>query len=293
MPKDGADIPEFYRMPEQALPARLTLLNDLKHSGVEIHRLTFPSPVKSSEESNNTVYGKLFRPKSPGKKPAVIVLDILDGKQLVAESQAHWLAANDVTALVITMAYYGPRRPVGSSERMLTPNIEKSVANVRQTVLDCRCAAAWLASRPDVDAAKIGILGTSLGSFVGGVVAGVEPRLSFACLLLGGGGLVDAFWTHPKAEGLLKALEFVGIEKKNFKKLIDPIDPITYAERLKPKKLLLIAASQDDVVPPLAMKQLAEATGNSKNVIWYDATHVGAAAYMIPMTRAVVRHVTE
>ena len=37
---------------------------------------------------------------------------------------------------------------------------------IRQTVLDNRCAAAWLASRPEIDAKKLGIHGTSLGSFM-------------------------------------------------------------------------------------------------------------------------------
>lgn len=34
----------------------------------------------------------------------------------------------------------------------------------------------WLAARPEVDPARIGIMGTSFGSFTGTIVAGVEPR---------------------------------------------------------------------------------------------------------------------
>ena len=65
-----------------------------------------------------------------------------------------------------------------------------------------------------------------------------------------------------------------------------------YAKWLKPKRLLLIAASRDDVVPPAAMKRLWEATGQPK-LIWLDATHVGAAAYVFPTMQAVIAHVKE
>jgi fermentation-respiration switch protein FrsA (DUF1100 family) len=135
----------------------------------------------------------------------------------------------------------------------------------------------------------MGILGTSLGSFVGGVVAGAEPKVRSACLLLGGGGLVDSFSEHPKAVTAFAVLAAVGITKDKLKKLIDPVDPLTYAGRLKEKRLLLVAASRDDVVPPAAMTRLWEATAKPP-LVWVDATHVGAALYMFQMMRDVVKH---
>ena len=43
-------------------------------------------------------------------------------------------------------------------------------------------------------------------------------------------------------------------------------DPLTYAEQLKTKKVLIGAASRDDVVPPSAATALWEATGKQKIV---------------------------
>jgi hypothetical protein len=40
------------------------------------------------------------------------------------------------------------------------------------------------------------------------------------------------------------------------------------------------------------MERLWEATGKPK-IIWYDATHVGAAAYVFPAMTAVLEHVKE
>ena len=284
-------VPERFRLQNHTFEYQLTLKHDLKHSDVEVYTLTFPSPVKTKHESNNTVHAEYYRPKNARNRPATLVLDILDGTQLVSRAEALWLAQHNIPALTVQMAYYGPRRN-GSKERLLSTDVEKSVANITQTVLDCRRAFAWLETRPEVDANRLSLLGTSLGGLVGGVVVGAEPKVRSAALLLSGGGLVDSFSEHPQAGPVLITLALVGVTKEKLKKLIDPVDPLTYAARLKDKRLLLIAASRDDIVPPAAMRRLWEATGRPK-LVWIDETHVGAAVHMFQMMRVVTRHFDE
>ncbi len=290
---DEADgVPELYRMENRTFAYEFKLKYNLPNAEVDVFTLTFPSAVKTASAANNRVYAEYYQPRKAGKHPALIVLDILDGAQVVARAEALWLAQHDIPALVVYMAYYGPRREPGSKERLLSTDIEKSVANIRQTVLDCRLALAWLETRPEVDPKKLGVLGTSLGSFVGGVFAGVEPKIHSVNLLLGGGDLVESFSEHPVAVVLTPILKLAGVTLPKLKKLIGPIDPITYAGQLKDKRLLLIAASRDDVVPPIAMKRLWEATGKPE-MIWVEATHVGSALYLFQMMRAVIKNVNE
>jgi dienelactone hydrolase len=280
-------VPERFRLKDHSFPATIETKYSLDYSQVDVFNVTFPSPVVSAHECNNTVYAEYYRPRGNGPFPAAVVLDILDGRQNVSRGEAVWLAQRGIAALVVYMAYYGPRRPVEGKIRMLMPDIEHSVNAITQTVLDVRRAAAWLVARPEVDAARLGLLGTSLGSMVGGVAAAAEPRFKNVCLLLGGGGLTDAFYDHPKAASFRTANELLGGSKAKLKKLIDPVDPLTYAEQLKGRRLLLIGASRDDVVPPKAMQALWEATGKPQ-LIWLDATHVGAAWYVVPTMAAVV-----
>lgn len=292
---DKHRVPERFRLAPHSFPYEDQFRYDLTHSDVEVRVIRFPSPVASPHAQNNTVHCEYFRPKKPGKYPAVIVLDILQGNALVSRGEAVWLASNGVAALTVTMPYYGERRPpetTDGKQRMLSPDLNKSVDNVCQTVLDCRRAAAWLAAQPEVDADKLGIVGTSLGSFVGGVVAAVEPSIKTGCLLLGGGGLVDVFWDHPQAGLIARGLTVVGITKEQLKQKLEVVDPLTYADRLKEKKLLLIAASRDDVVPPEAMRRLWEATGKPK-LVWVDSTHVGAAAFAFKAMNEVIAHLKD
>lgn len=287
------NVPDRFRLEPHKFTVKVQRKFDLVHSGVEVFDVQFPSPVMSPHEVNNTVYAEYFRPKGvKGKIPAVLVLDILQGNGMVSRGEAMWLAQNGIAALAITMPYYGNRRPTEGKHRMLTTDVDQSVANVRQVVLDCRRAVAWLATQPEVDDTRLGVVGTSLGSFMGGLLAAGEPRLTRICLLLGGGGLVDAFYNHPQAGLIARALELGGLSRKALEQIIAPIDPLTYADRLKGRKLLLIGASRDDVVPPAALTKLWEATGKPK-ILWYDATHVGFAVYAFPAMQAVITHIKE
>ena len=285
----ASKVPENFRLAPHEFSYEMHRTHDLKYSGVEVYAVRFPSAVESPHAENNTVHLEYFRPKKPGKYPAAIVLDIMDGTAMVSRGEAMWLASNGVAALSMTMPYYGKRRPADGKHRLLSPDVEKSIANVRQAVFDGRRASAWLAARPDIDATRLGVVGTSLGSFTGALLTAAEPRIKTACLLLSGGGLVDAFGDHPQAALVLQGLRLIGITKETLRKLIDPLDPLTYADRLKEKKLLLIGASRDDVVPPASLKRLWEATGK-QDILWYDATHVGTGFYVFPAMAAVIDH---
>jgi dienelactone hydrolase len=282
-------IPECYRVPTHSFDYKLTLRHDLRQSGVKVYDLTFPSPVKTDIPENNTVHAELFLPSGEGPFPACIILDILQGNAVISRGQALWLAQHGVAGMVVHMAHYGPRRPAGSQVRLLSTDIPKTVAAVRQTVQDIRCAVAWLAGRPEIDGEKLGLVGTSLGSLVGAVAAANEPRIKSVCLMLGGGGLVDAYYDHPRARQYLPLVELLG-GKAAMKALINPIDPLTYANLLKDKRLLMVCASRDDIVPPAAAKALWEATGKQK-IVWIDSTHVGAALHTMTMLSAMTEHV--
>jgi dienelactone hydrolase len=67
-------------------------------------------------------------------------------------------------------------------------------------ITDVRQAVSFLVARPEVDAARIGAGGYSLGSFVLALAGAVEPRLR-AVVLVGGGNLdgPDGYWDRSKA----------------------------------------------------------------------------------------------
>jgi dienelactone hydrolase len=290
---DPSSVPPLYRLPAATFEVKQTLKYTLHQSRVKVYDISFPSAVVSQHLENNTVVGEYFEPMNPaGKTPAVLVLDIMQGNQMVSRGQAVWLASRGIAAVTIHMPYYGPRRPANSRLKMITVDVQQSVANVQQAVLDGRRAVAWLANLPNVDRDRLGVVGTSLGSFIAGLVAASEPLANRACLLLSGGALVDSFYDHPKAEFLRTISAYIPGTKDGLKRLIAPVDPITYADALKAKKLLLIGASRDDIVPPVALEKLWQACGKPR-IVWYDGTHVGGALYAMYAMDEVIRHLKQ
>jgi dienelactone hydrolase len=288
-PLDQNNVPPRYRLAERSFDYTLKPFRDLTVSGVEIYQLTFPSPVISATPENNTVYAEYYRPKGDGPFPAVVVLDITGGDQSLSRFIARTLAQNRIAGLFVQMAYYGPRRPPGSRLRMLSTDIPHTMAAVRQTVLDCRYAAAWLADRAEVDAKRIGIMGTSLGSFIATLTAEMEPRFSRVAILLGGGGLVDAFYGHPQAAPYVRFWELLGGNKEQVKKGLAPVDPITKAGNLQDRSVLMIAAFRDEIVPPSAAVRLWEEMGEPP-IVWYNTTHYGAALYIPAALKPIIAH---
>ncbi len=284
-----AAIPEPYRLDERRFEYTMTFKTDLPLSGFEIYEVRFPSPVTSAYPENNTVYARYYRPKNvKGPIPCVVVLDILAGNQKLPELVCQHLAQNGIGGLFVQMAYYGPRRPADPSARFLSKNIPQTLMAVRQTVLDLRCAAAWMESRPEIDRDRLGIMGISLGSFMAALAAEMEPRYGRVAVLLGGGGFVDAYWDDPRAAQYRKAYERLGGTKNLIAGFLAPVDPLTYADRLKTRKLLMVAAKNDEIVPARMAESLWNAAGRQQ-IIWLNSGHYTAIFYL----PAGLKNVTE
>jgi cephalosporin-C deacetylase-like acetyl esterase len=286
---DQKDVPERYRLAEHQFDYEMRPRRELPLSGVEVFDVRFPSPVKSPHVANNTVYAEYYRPTKPGPFPCVIVLDITGGDQSLSRFIARHLAQNDIAALFVQMAYYGPRRPPNSKLRLLSYDMDHTTAAIRQTVLDLRRATAWMEARPEIDAKRVGIMGTSLGSFMATLTAEMEPKLGRLAVLLGGADFVDGYWDHPQAAPYRAVFEAFGGTKDQVRKLIAPVDPITCAKNLAGRRVLIVAAKNDEIVPPRMAENLWNATGRPR-IIWLPAGHYTAAIYLFSGLRNVVEH---
>ncbi len=79
----------------------------------------------------------------------------------------------------------------------------------------------------------------------------------------------------------------VGRTEADLKALTDPFDPMFYANRLKGKRVMIIAGKVDEVVPPASTLVLWEAAGRPP-IRWYDCGHYSAAGYLLPGIRLTV-----
>ncbi|HEV3165172.1 MAG TPA: alpha/beta hydrolase family protein [Isosphaeraceae bacterium] len=247
----------------------------------------FASPIVSPDPANNTVHAEYFRPTGAGRRPAVVVLHILGADFALSRYLAARLAERGVAALFVKLPYYGERRPAGGAQRFLSADIDRSITSMRQGVCDVRRAVAWLASQPEVDPDRLGVTGISLGGIVAAVAAAVDPTLNSAALLLAGGDLADILWSMPEASRYRERWIASGRTRADLEALTRPFDPLTYAPRLKAKRVMMIAGKVDEVIPPSSVMSLWEAAGRPP-IRWYDCGHYSAASFLLPALRHTV-----
>jgi dienelactone hydrolase len=280
-----AEVPELFRLSATEFSYELSPL--VKTPDYQVSGLRFDSPIRTSDPENNIVPGEYFRPLTGGKRPAVVVLHILGADFALSRFMAARLADHGVAALFIRLPYYGERRPAGRSglsREFLSRDIERTVLAMRQGVCDVRRAITWLASRPEVDADRLGVTGISLGGIVSSVVAAVDPAVSQGTFIMAGGNVARILWEMPEAAPFRKQWEKSGKGLAELESLTRPYDPLTYADRLKTKRILMFGANVDEVIPPDCTTALWEKAGRPP-IRWYDCGHYSAIGFLMPAIR--------
>jgi dienelactone hydrolase len=285
-----ATVPEDFRLEAATFPYELSPLMD--GGRYRVSKLTFPSPVVTPDAANNTVHAEYFEPVGfPGKRPATVVLHILGADFPLSRYYAARLADRGVAALFLKLPYYGERRdpngPGPVPKKFLSEDLERTMRSMRQGVLDVRRAGRWLASRPEVDADRLGVTGISLGGIVSSLVVSVDPEIRTGALLLAGGDLAHVLWEMPETAPFRKMWEADGKTLADLKALTDPYDPLTYAAGMKGKRVLMIDGAVDEVIPPASARALWEAGGRPP-IIWYDCGHYSAVGFLLPAIRRAV-----
>jgi dienelactone hydrolase len=259
----------------------------------DVSWLTFPSAIQGDIPENNTVWAKFWQPKDDAKKrPAALVLHWLGGSFSALETVCQRLAEQGIPALMMYMPHYGPRRSKepGRVERLFGEDMEKTLIHIRQTVLDARRAGDWLAARPDIDPARVGIVGISLGAIMGSLAAGVDDRFGRSVFIIGGGDL-PAIVLHGSKETAAqrKRLEEAGYTVEKLRDAWKGIEPLTFASRLKAENVLMINADADEVIPKASTEKLRDAIGKPE-VKWFKGGHYAIILQFGPVVRDVAAH---
>ena len=203
----------------------------------------------------------------------MIVLHILNGDFPLSRLFCAAVARRGVAALFVKMPYYGPRRQPGVDRRMVSIDPNETVEGTTQAVLDIRFATAWLASRPEVDDKQLGVFGISLGGITGALAASAEPRLKKLCLVLAGGDVARIVWESSVVE---EAWLAKGKTREEFFDLLKQIDPVTYAKNLRGRRILMINATEDEIVPKACTESLWSALGEPE-IVWHPGGHYSIA----------------
>ena len=137
-----------------------------------------------------------------------------------------------------------------------------------ETVVEVRRSLDLLAARPEIDAKRLGYVGFSMGAFTGGIVSGVDRRITAYVLQAAGSSIktvIDHGVAGPPPPGARLAAYL--------RRAVVPFAPARYVGSAAPASLFFQAGKSDDVVGPASLAALYHAASKPKRIVWYSAAH--------------------
>jgi dienelactone hydrolase len=135
----------------------------------------------------------------------------------------------------------------------------------------------WAEARPEVDARRIALIGFSMSAIVGSIALANEPRFAAGILVVGGADLHEVLATcngriRRTRERLLERFDWsVEDFKEALKAPLESINPVRFAGRVDPDRVLLIEAAEDSCIPEPARERFWHALGRPERVSYqYD-----------------------
>ncbi|HVC00060.1 MAG TPA: hypothetical protein VNJ12_12120 [Candidatus Dormibacteraeota bacterium] len=210
--------------------------------------LTFTSAVRSPWAENNLVWARYF--PSPGARAAVVVLPQWNAGWDAHAGVCRWLNRFGMSALKMSLPYHD-RRAVGGMYRdnfLVGPNIGLTLQANRQAVTDVRRCLRWLERR---GYARLGVLGTSIGSAIACITTAHDPSIragAFLHVSTSFGEVVSTGMTTMHVWEPMRA----HVSRDEIRHFWAPISPYPYAGRLagSGQKLLMISGRYDPTFWP-------------------------------------------
>lgn len=213
----------------------------------------------------------LLPPDAERKVPAVLLLHGYSSrKERMADTIGRALAIRGVASLAIDLPVHGDRDAPLQREALLNPLA--LVRHWRLALAECAAALDCLADHERYDSSRLGLVGYSLGAYVGVVAAARDKRVR-ALVLAGAGDLP----LGTPFERLVRAVA----------------DPRKAVRRLAGRPLLMTHGRLDRTVRPADADRLFSAAGDPKEMRWWNAGHIlpaeaidDAAAWLAHQLRA-------
>jgi uncharacterized protein len=193
----------------------------------------------------------LLTPEPAVPAPAALLLHGYSSrKEDMAGPVGKALLAQGIASLAIDLPLHGTRNDPVQAQAARSP---LALMQLWRTALsDARLAVEYLAARPDIDAARLAIVGYSMGSFLAVLLAAGDARLR-AVVLAAGGDL-------PQGTPFAAVARMVA-------------DPMTAVRRLRGRPLLMVNGRRDRTMRPDQAQRLFDAADEPKELRWWDAGH--------------------
>jgi predicted amidohydrolase/dienelactone hydrolase len=220
--------------------------------------LTPPAELVSVPYGDGALAAYLRVPAAAGTSPVVIMIPGLDSVKEELQATAEYLLRRGLAVIAVD----GP----GQGEAEYDLPIEPAYERVATAVAD------YLASRPEVDADRIGVFGVSLGGYYAARCAAFEPRLR-AAVALAGPYRFDLDWDSlpPQTRAAFRVRSRSGSDAQARSRAgALTLEPA--AARIT-RPLLVVHGGQDRLIPAYHAERLADEAPAAELLLYPDGNH--------------------
>jgi cephalosporin-C deacetylase-like acetyl esterase len=247
------------------VPIDIKVYSVRKLSGYSQHEMTYASP------KGGRVPATLLVPAaSSGPFAGIILMHGLPGDRTNNASFARGLVATGAVVLMIDAPFARPENRDRSSWPLTFSEVDR--LEQIQLMIDLRRGVDLLSAREDVNPQRLAYVGYSYGGAMGGLLAGIEPRLKAFGLMVGDGGIVSHF-TAADGTPLDELNSLSAEERQSWLALMEPIEPIRFVGRATPAHLFFQNALQDRAVAQDDALAYQAAGSEPKRIEWYESDH--------------------
>jgi dienelactone hydrolase len=227
----------------------------------------------SGNESEVAFDGYWSRPAGRAEPGLAVVIlgGIRTGREVMRLISARPETARLGVFLTLDYPYNGPRSFRGLE---MLPWISR----VREALFDgveaVRLAVDFLLTRPEVDPARIVLLGGSLGAFYVVDAGALDHRPAAVVAAMGGGRLTSLFEVNLRRGGYVGTRLLSVPVAALLGLLLRPLEPTRLAHLISPVPYVQISATGDERIPESSARALFEAAREPKRLVWMESAHV-------------------
>lgn len=242
----GRDLARrFVMSSDRATPSRITVHERSARDIAGGRRILL------SIEDGEHVPGILLLPTARQRVPAALLLHGYSSrKERMSELIGLALLRRGIASLAVDLPLHGERD--GEIESLSYRNPFELVQRWRLAVSEARLGVRFLSGHPAIDGSRLALVGYSLGSFLGVIVAADEPLVRAVALAAGG--------------DLPTRLPFAAVIRT-------VADPLRAVRKLAGRPLLMVNGRFDRTVAPDQAQRLFDIAGEPKELRWYAGGH--------------------
>ncbi len=280
-------VPASYR--SAPLPSALAfdanaIRVERREVGADSHYLREDLRLPSAGENGqpgNALTARFDRSRLPGKRPLVVVLPIWGSYSYpprVAAARIRHRSAGRMSVLWVEGASDTLDFPAllgAPDEATFLGRAAQVAARERALAVDIRRLLRWAVGQPEVDPQRVAVVGFSRSAMTAAVVAAHEPRLRALVLVMGGAhpGEAIAFCPGDGTGDVQRMVERrFGWSRQKLAAKLEPLfrtmDPVSYAGRVDPSRVLLFQAGADRCLPADARQSLWEVLGRPERIVF-------------------------